>query len=100
MCVIDEVTAFMGGVDLCFGRWDTPQHVLIDDDCDAGVHLGQDAPIWPGKDYSNPRVLDFHTLNKPFEDVYDREKVPRMPWYVERSLIQSTQLLTFPPHQA
>ena len=82
MCVIDEVTAFMGGVDLCFGRWDTPQHVLIDDDCDAGVHLGQDAPIWPGKDYSNPRVLDFHTLNKPFEDVYDREKVPRMPWYV------------------
>lgn len=21
MCVIDEVTAFMGGVDLCFGRW-------------------------------------------------------------------------------
>ena len=34
-----------------------------------------------GKDYSNPRVLDFHTLNKPHEDMYDRGKVPRMPWY-------------------
>lgn len=34
-----------------------------------------------GKDYSNPRVLDFHTLHKPEEDMYDRSKVPRMPWY-------------------
>lgn len=33
----------MGGFDLCFGRWDTAQHVLIDDP-DAG-----DGPqIWPG----------------------------------------------------
>ena len=35
-----------------------------------------------GKDYSNPRVTDFHTLNKPHDDMYDRTKVPRMPWYV------------------
>lgn len=35
----------------------------------------------PGKDYSNPRVLDFHNLHKPEEDMYDRSKVPRMPWY-------------------
>lgn len=35
-----------------------------------------------GKDYSNPRVLDFHTLHKPEEDMYDRSKIPRMPWYV------------------
>ena len=59
-------------------RWDTPQHVLVDD-----PDPGPDGPeyIWPGKDYSNPRVLDFHTLNKPHEDMYDRTKVPRMPWY-------------------
>lgn len=35
-----------------------------------------------GKDYSNSRVMDFHTLNKPEQDMYDRTKVPRMPWYV------------------
>jgi hypothetical protein len=35
-----------------------------------------------GKDYSNPRVSDFHTLNKPEEDMYDRTKTPRMPWCV------------------
>lgn len=33
-----------------------------------------------GKDYSNPRVVDFHALNKPEDDMYDRSKVPRMPW--------------------
>ena len=34
-----------------------------------------------GKDYSNERVIEFHTLNKPEQDMYDRTKVPRMPWY-------------------
>ncbi|KAJ8519021.1 hypothetical protein ONZ45_g3982 [Pleurotus djamor] len=78
LCVIDQTIAFTGGVDLCFGRWDTPQHVLTDDiDPDTGA-----SEIWPGKDYSNPRVMDFHTLNKPEEDMYDRTKVPRMPWQV------------------
>ena len=33
-----------------------------------------------GKDYANERIVEFHTLNKPFEDMYDRMKVPRMPW--------------------
>ena len=46
MCVIDQAIAFMGGLDLCFGRWDTPQHVLVDDadslDFEASEH------VWPG----------------------------------------------------
>ncbi|KAG2065325.1 phospholipase D [Suillus decipiens] len=77
ICVIDETIAFMGGIDLCFGRWDTPQHVIIDDPEPSA----DKTEIWPGKDYSNPRVLDFHTLHKPFEDMYDRARVPRMPWH-------------------
>ncbi|KAI0338902.1 phospholipase D [Trametopsis cervina] len=77
LCVIDQAIAFMGGLDACFGRWDTPQHVLTDD-VESG-ELGD--TIWPGKDYSNPRVTDFHNLSKPDEDMYDRGKVPRMPWH-------------------
>ena len=34
-----------------------------------------------GKDYSNPRITDFHTLNKPEQDMYDRTKIARMPWH-------------------
>lgn len=78
LCVIDEAIAFMGGVDLCFGRWDTPQHILIDD---PDPEEEGSAQIWPGKDYSNARISDFFTLTKPFEDMYDRQKIPRMPWH-------------------
>lgn len=70
-------------------RWDTPGHVLVDDGPDLvseeqkhtiDENMRESSQIWPGKDYANPRVLDFHTLNKPEEDMYDRAKVPRQPW--------------------
>ncbi|KAH9949881.1 phospholipase D [Amylocystis lapponica] len=77
LCVIDQAIAFMGGLDACFGRWDTPQHVLVDDP-DVG---SEEEQIWPGKDYSNPRIQDFHTLTKPHDDMYDRTRIPRMPWH-------------------
>ncbi|CAN9381091.1 unnamed protein product [Alternaria alternata] len=86
ICVIDHTVAFCGGVDLCFGRWDTPQHVVVDDK-PTGFEL-DDTPkdadhcqLWPGKDYSNPRVQDFFALDKPYEEMYDRSRVPRMPWH-------------------
>jgi len=86
ICVVDHTVAFVGGIDLCFGRWDTPQHTLVDDK-PTGFELSdkpKDADhcqIWPGKDYSNPRVQDFYALDKPYEEMYDRFKVPRMPWH-------------------
>ena len=86
LCIIDHTMAFVGGVDLCFGRWDTPQHGLTDDKA-TGFEpndLPKDADhcqLWPGKDYSNPRVQDFYALNKPYEEMYDRMQVARMPWH-------------------
>ncbi|KAI9805681.1 MAG: Phospholipase D1 [Piccolia ochrophora] len=86
ICIVDHTVAFVGGIDLCFGRWDTPQHSVCDDKL-TGFELS-DAPkdadhcqLWPGKDYSNPRVQDFYALDKPYEEMYDRTKVPRMPWH-------------------
>ncbi|AJS49938.1 Spo14p [Saccharomyces cerevisiae YJM1401] len=73
--VIDETFAFIGGTDLCYGRYDTFEHVLRDD---AESLLDQN---FPGKDYSNARIADFHDLDKPFESMYDRKVIPRMPWH-------------------
>lgn len=84
--VVDHMIAFVGGIDLCFGRWDTPQHSIVDNK-PSGFEEGstQSDPdnfqLWPGKDYSNPRVQDFFNLDKPYEDMYDRAVVPRMPWH-------------------
>jgi phospholipase D1/2 len=30
MVLIDQKIGFMGGLDLCFGRWDTNEHLLFD----------------------------------------------------------------------
>jgi len=87
LVVVDNMMAFVGGVDLCFGRWDDPCHALTDDKL-TGFELDCDVPrdsehcqVWPGKDYSNPRVQDFYALDRPYEEMYDRTKVPRMPWH-------------------
>lgn len=86
LCIIDHTLAFIGGIDLCFGRWDTPQHTVTDDKPTGFETADQpkDAEhcqLWPGKDYSNPRVQDFYALNKPFEEMYNRAEVARMPWH-------------------
>ena len=83
---IDHTVGFVGGLDLCFGRWDTPEHVLVDDkpggfDEDLEGQMIDDPQVWPGKDYSNPRIRDFFELDKPYEDMYDRTQTPRMPWH-------------------
>lgn len=85
---IDGKIGFIGGIDLCFGRWDSYEHVLYDDKPSGWDEMHNpisDIPeeplIWPGKDYSNPRVQDFFTLDKPYEDMYNRTLVPRMAWH-------------------
>ncbi|KAI0187504.1 phospholipase D [Astrocystis sublimbata] len=87
LCIVDHDVAFIGGIDLCFGRWDNPQHP-INDDRPTGMESDDDVPrdsehcqLFPGKDYSNPRVLDFFKLDEPYAEMYDRSKTPRMPWH-------------------
>lgn len=90
LCVIDYNVAFVGGIDLCYGRYDTPDHALSDDsNIDFATHDSENYSsedllnfrIFPGKDYSNTRVKDFSNLSKPYDSLYDRNVVPRMPWH-------------------
>ncbi|KAM7198653.1 phospholipase D1 [Rhypophila sp. PSN 637] len=86
ICIVDHDIAFVGGIDLCFGRWDSPQHPVADDkptgfELDGKPKDAEHCQLFPGKDYSNPRVLDFFRLNEPYEEMYDRGRIPRMPWH-------------------
>lgn len=91
LCLIDHTVAFVGGLDLCFGRWDTPDHVLVDDssvpfhaataNSNSIYEKKASFQMWPGKDYSNPRTQDFSNLDHPYDDMYNRQEVPRMPWH-------------------
>ncbi|WOK96099.1 phospholipase D zeta 1-like isoform X1 [Canna indica] len=68
---IDNQISFIGGLDLCFGRYDNFEH-----------KVGDMPPlIWPGKDYYNPRESEPNSWEDSLKDELDRQKYPRMPWH-------------------
>ncbi|CAO3592755.1 unnamed protein product [Absidia cylindrospora] len=74
--VVDSRLAFIGGLDLCFGRYDTHAHSLTD--YSPG---GECSEIFPGQDYSNPRIKDFFKVSQYNKEVIDKQSSPRMPWH-------------------
>jgi phospholipase D1/2 len=75
LCLVDGDIAFMGGLDLCFGRWDTNQHPIADA---HPTDLNQ--AIFPGQDFNNARVMDFEDVTKWDQNKLDRTKNSRMGW--------------------
>jgi len=68
--VIDDVLAFVGGIDLCFNRYEDSSYEILD--------LLESK--FPGRDYSNLNYAGEY--NGPTHDqVLDRKIYPRMPWH-------------------
>lgn len=75
LCVVDGKIAFMGGLDLCYGRWDTNQHPIAD------AHPNDlSAIVFPGQDYNNARIADFDDVAHPDQNKLDRKVSSRMGW--------------------
>ena len=73
--VVDESLAFVGGIDLAWGRYDWHQHLLVD----------PIAQHWWGVDYYNPHIAPpsvFYDINSPDTNYFDPSTTPRMPWFV------------------
>lgn len=74
--VIDYKMAFIGGLDLCFGRWDAHQHPLSD------IHPeGVANEVWPGQDFNNNRVMDFKNVQDWKQNELSKADYGRMPWH-------------------
>ena len=71
MVVIDRATVFLGGLDLCWGRFDGSNHPLFND---------PDDKTYPGIDYYNPLKKEIKDATK-IEDSYILKEYPRMPWH-------------------
>lgn len=68
--------AAIGGLDLCFGRWDTHSHPLAD------VHATEfSRTLFPGQDYNNARILDFQQVDNYVNNAVSILETPRMPWH-------------------
>ncbi|KAI0022330.1 phospholipase [Xylariomycetidae sp. FL0641] len=75
LCVIDRRLVFMGGLDMCFGRWDTNSHPIAD------AHPGNmDAVVFPGQDFNNARVFDFEGVDNWDQNKLNRTENSRMGW--------------------
>ncbi|KAF1967898.1 phospholipase D/nuclease [Bimuria novae-zelandiae CBS 107.79] len=75
LCLIDGEIAFMGGLDLCYGRWDTNQHPIAD------AHPSDlDRIVFPGQDFNNARILDFQDVPNWENNKLDRTQNSRMGW--------------------
>lgn len=75
LCLIDGSIAFMGGLDLCYGRWDTNQHPIAD------AHPSNlDDIIFPGQDFNNARIMDFQDVAHWENNKLDRKDSSRMGW--------------------
>uniref|UniRef100_A0A674C1F0 Phospholipase n=1 Tax=Salmo trutta TaxID=8032 RepID=A0A674C1F0_SALTR len=98
--IIDQSVAFVGGIDLAYGRWDDREHRLTDvgsvtrstvRSMQTGIggvgELVGDTRFWHGKDYCNFVYKDWIQLDKPFDDFIDRHTHPRMPWHDIASVV-------------
>ena len=79
--IIDEIIAYVGGLDLCWGRYDNNQHPIYEPTNPENIYE------FPFIDYSNNRFQDFSNLDKYYIENVPREKTPRMPWHDVHSRI-------------
>ena len=73
MVVIDQQVAFVGGLDITFGRWDKHSHPISD------LPNEKQEVAFPGPDYCNARICDNGGMCNKCS--LDRNSQPRMPWH-------------------
>ncbi|KAJ2931072.1 hypothetical protein H1R20_g6021, partial [Candolleomyces eurysporus] len=74
--IVDNHWASIGGLDLCFGRWDTHNHPLAD------VHPTDfSLTLFPGQDYNNARIMDFKDVYNYASNTLSMLESARMPWH-------------------
>nr|XP_027194709.1 phospholipase D1-like isoform X2 [Dermatophagoides pteronyssinus] len=62
LVIIDQQVAFVGGIDLCFGRWDNFEHLLIDQ---GGIFF-KTQPNDIIRNSTRPNGLLYRSISQPF----------------------------------
>lgn len=91
--IVDNHRACIGGLDLCFGRWDThnqyvhrlpPMNLNLNSRFSplADVHpTNFSNTLFPGQDYNNARILDFQHVDNYASNAVSILETARMPWH-------------------
>ena len=78
LVIIDNVIGYVGGLDLCWGRYDNNQHPIYEAPNPQNIYE------FPLIDYSNSRIKDFSEVENYYIESIPREQSTRMPWQLWR----------------
>ena len=82
LVIIDQKIAFVGGLDLCWGRYDTNNHPIVEEENPNHTYF------YPGSDYINERQVDLHEVDKFYNEQLDRNSMPRMAWHDVHTMVE------------
>ena len=82
LVIIDQKIAFVGGLDLCWGRYDTNFHPIVEEENKKNSYY------YPGSDYVNERQVDLHEVEKYYKEQIDRKEKPRMAWHDIHTMVE------------
>ena len=75
LVIIDQQIGYVGGLDLCWGRYDFKEHPIYE------PPNAEKKYFFPFIDYSNARICDFTNVENYLVESVPREKSMRMPWH-------------------
>ncbi len=84
LVIIDQIIGYVGGLDLCWGRYDNNQHPIYEAPNPQNIYE------FPLIDYSNNRIKDYSKVENYHIESIPREQSPRMPWHDVHSRIIGT----------
>ena len=92
LVIIDQKIAFVGGLDLCWGRYDRREHPIVEEE--NPNHLYE----YPGSDYINERQVDLHEVEKFYVEQINRNEKPRMAWHDVHTMVEGPIVSDFVRH--
>ena len=75
LVIIDQQIGYVGGLDLCWGRYDYHDHPIYEGPNSEKKYY------FPFIDYSNARICDFTNVENYLVESVQRENCIRMPWH-------------------
>ena len=73
--IIDKLIGYVGGYDLCWGRYDTSIHPIFEELNEKNLYE------YPLIDYSNERIAPFSDVNNYIKENVPRISTNRLPWH-------------------
>ena len=75
LVIVDKIIGYLGGFDLCWGRYDNKEHPISEIPNKDNIYL------FPFMDYANERIKDFSYYNDYKISLISRNKDQRLPWH-------------------